>query len=107
MPRRRQAADDAPAKPAPPRRDPRVYYFRDRLLYHLRHICPEELSHFPRASTFTIWRSVCDDPNFPSQEYRSLEIGQVWPTSTAQEAEGTVPQRLFVLDRGAYDSELP
>ncbi|KAJ4988839.1 hypothetical protein SVAN01_05646 [Stagonosporopsis vannaccii] len=105
--RRAEEASERSRRPARPARDPRVYFFRDRLLHHLRQICPEELTHFPHPSTFTIWKSVVDDPNHPQQEFRSLEIGNVWPTNTAHEAEGMGLQRLFVIDRGAYNGDQP
>lgn len=104
MPRRHaERVGERPPRPTTPPRDPRVYYYRARLLHHLREICPEELSLFPHPSTFTVWRGVAED----SQEFRAIEIGRVWPTNTAQEAEGTGPERLFVVDRGAYDSDHP
>ncbi len=105
----RRAEDDIerplrPMRPMRPAPDPRFLFTKDRLLHELRRICPEELDHFPNASTFNFWIGVSDDR---TQRFKLLEIGHVWPRNTAQEAEGMGPETLFVADKGAYHSEDP
>ncbi|KAJ8114576.1 hypothetical protein OPT61_g3585 [Boeremia exigua] len=105
---RRRADDDVerrrvrPLRPAP---EPgRVYWHKDRLIHELRHICPTELSFFPDASTFNFWNAVTNDG---AHEFRPLEIGNVWPRSPSEADYDLAPQSLFVIDRGAYNSDPP
>ena len=78
-------------------------YHKDRLLYELRRLCPQELAYFPDISFFNFMRGDCDD----GSEFRILEIGRVWSGNRATGVYDTSPEALFVIDKGAYHSGPP